>query len=104
MRRDPSVARATRRGGGLRRERGAVAPGIPGALIGEQADGRRDRRIARRIREAHFAEERTLADFDWQFNAAVIDRVQIGAAAGASSSAAARTWCGWARAGWGRAT
>jgi DNA replication protein DnaC len=51
------------------------------ALIGEQADGRRDRRIARRIREARFAEDRTLADFDWQFNAAVIDRVQIEALA-----------------------
>jgi DNA replication protein DnaC len=51
------------------------------ALIGEQADGRRDRRIARRIRDAGFAEERTLADFDWQFNAAVIDRVQIEALA-----------------------
>ncbi len=51
------------------------------ALIGEQADGRRDRRIARRIREARFAEERTLVDFDWQFNAAVIDRVQIEALA-----------------------
>ncbi|HXZ74574.1 MAG TPA: ATP-binding protein, partial [Streptosporangiaceae bacterium] len=47
------------------------------ALIGEQADGRRDRRIARRIREARFAEERTLADFDWQFNAAALDRVRI---------------------------
>jgi DNA replication protein DnaC len=52
------------------------------ALIGEQADGRRDRRIARRIREARFAEDRTLADFDWQFNAAVIDRVQIESLAG----------------------
>jgi DNA replication protein DnaC len=51
------------------------------ALIGAQADGRRERRIARRIREAHFAEERTLVDFDWQFNAAVIDRVQIEALA-----------------------
>jgi DNA replication protein DnaC len=51
------------------------------ALIGEQADGRRDRRIARRIREAGFAEERTLVDFDWHFNAAVIDRAQIEALA-----------------------
>jgi DNA replication protein DnaC len=51
------------------------------ALIGEQADGRRDRRIARRIREAGFVEDRTLADFDWRFNAAVIDRVQIEALA-----------------------
>ena len=74
------------------------------ALIGEQADGRRDRRIARRIREAGFAEERSLADLDWQFNAAVIDRVQIEAWRVASSSAAARTWCGWVRAEWGRAT
>lgn len=52
-------------------------------LIGTEADGRRDRRIARRIREAHFAEDRTLIDFDWQFNAAVIARVQIEALAGA---------------------
>jgi DNA replication protein DnaC len=50
-------------------------------LLGEQADGRRERRIARRIREAGFAESKTLIDFDWQFNAAVIDRVQIEALA-----------------------
>jgi DNA replication protein DnaC len=53
------------------------------ALISAQADGRRERSIARRIREAGFAESKTLADFDWQFNAAVIDRVQIEALAGA---------------------
>src|SRR5262249_53321997 len=53
------------------------------ALIGTQADGRRDRRIARRIREACFAEDKTVIDFEWQFNAAVIDRVQIEALAGA---------------------
>ena len=52
-------------------------------LISAQADGRRERRIARRIREAGFAESKTLADFDWQFNAAVIDRVQIEALAAA---------------------
>jgi DNA replication protein DnaC len=51
------------------------------ARIGAQADGRRDRRIARRIRAAPVAEERTRADFDWQFNAAVIDRVPIAALA-----------------------
>ena len=51
-------------------------------LIGEQANGRRERRIAHRIREAGFAESKTLADFDWQFNAAVIDRVRIEALAG----------------------
>lgn len=46
-------------------------------LISEQANGRRERRIARLIRAAGFAESRTLADFDWQFNAAAIDRVRI---------------------------
>ena len=51
------------------------------ALISAAADGRRERRIARRIREAGFAQTKTLADFDWQFNAAVIDRVQIEALA-----------------------
>ncbi len=54
------------------------------ALISAQADGRRERRIARRIREAGFAEDKTLIDFDWQFNAAVIDRVQIEGLAGAA--------------------
>jgi DNA replication protein DnaC len=46
-------------------------------LVGEQADQRRERSIAHRIREARFREGRTLADFDWQFNAATIDRVRI---------------------------
>jgi DNA replication protein DnaC len=46
-------------------------------LLGEQANQRRERSIARRIREAGFREGKTLADFDWQFNAATIDRVQI---------------------------
>jgi DNA replication protein DnaC len=46
-------------------------------LIGEQADQRRERSIAHRIREARFREGKTLADFDWQFNAATINRVQI---------------------------
>jgi DNA replication protein DnaC len=47
------------------------------ALIGEPADRRRERGIAHRIREAHFRGTKTLADFDWQFNAAAIDRVRI---------------------------
>lgn len=47
------------------------------ALIGEQADRRRERGIAHRIREAHFHSSKTLADFDWQFNAAAIDRARI---------------------------
>ena len=51
------------------------------ALIGEQANRRRERSIAHRIREARFRESKTLADFDWQFNAAAIDRVRIEALA-----------------------
>ena len=47
------------------------------ALIGEQANRRRERGIAHRIREAHFRSTKTLADFDWQFNAAAIDRARI---------------------------
>jgi DNA replication protein DnaC len=50
-------------------------------LIGEQADQRRERGIAHRIREARFREGKTFADFDWQFNAATIDRVRIEALA-----------------------
>jgi DNA replication protein DnaC len=46
-------------------------------LLGEQANQRRERSVARRIREAGFREGKTLADFDWQFNAATIDRVRI---------------------------
>lgn len=46
-------------------------------LISEQADQRRERSIAHRIREARFRDPHTLADFDWQFNATTIDRVQI---------------------------
>ena len=46
-------------------------------LIGEQADQRRERSVAHHLREAAFPESQTLADFDWQFNAGAIDRVQI---------------------------
>jgi len=46
-------------------------------LIGEQAGGRRERSIERRIRDARFQETKTLEDFDWKFNAKAIDRVQI---------------------------
>jgi DNA replication protein DnaC len=46
-------------------------------LVGEQADRRRERAIERRLREAHFAEVCTLADFDWKFNAKTIERSQI---------------------------
>ena len=51
------------------------------ALVGEQADRRRERAVAHRIREAHFRDGKTLADFDWQFNATAIDRTRIEALA-----------------------
>jgi DNA replication protein DnaC len=47
------------------------------ALIAEQAQLRRERAIARRIREACFRDAVTLADFDWDFNAKAINRTQI---------------------------
>jgi len=46
-------------------------------LLGAQAHARRERGVARRIREAHFAEDRTLEGFDWQFNPEAFDRVRI---------------------------
>src|SRR5437867_3198952 len=46
-------------------------------LLGAQADARRERTVARRIREARFAESKTLEGFDWQFNPKAFDRVQI---------------------------
>ena len=46
-------------------------------LLGAQADARRERAVVRRIREAHFADSKTLEGFDWQFNPKAFDRVQI---------------------------
>ena len=46
-------------------------------LISTQAAERRERSIAHRIKEARFRDVRTLATFDWNFNASAIDRVQI---------------------------
>jgi DNA replication protein DnaC len=46
-------------------------------LIAEQAQQRRERAIAYRIKEACFRDVYTLADFDWEFNAKAIDRTQI---------------------------
>jgi len=46
-------------------------------VIAEQAAQRRERSIAHRVREAHFREPKTLATFDWQFNAKAIDRARI---------------------------
>ncbi len=52
------------------------------ALINEQANGRRERSLAHRIQVAGFAQSKTLADFDWQFNAQTIDRVRVETLAG----------------------
>lgn len=46
-------------------------------LIAEQAQLRRERSIAHRVREARFREPQTLATFDWTFNAKTIKRAQI---------------------------
>lgn len=46
-------------------------------LIADQADQRRERSIARRIRDARFRELQPLTAFDWEFNRAAIDRGQI---------------------------
>jgi DNA replication protein DnaC len=46
-------------------------------LFAEEAAKKRERTIARRIRDAHFVANKTLETFDWQFNAQAIDRVQI---------------------------
>lgn len=47
------------------------------ALIAEQANQRRERSIAHRLREARFVERKPLAEFDWDFNKQAIDRVQV---------------------------
>ena len=36
--------------------------------LGAEAHARSERGVARRIREAHFAEDKALEGFDWQFN------------------------------------
>ena len=62
----------------LRAEREALSPlSFLDAVLGEQAARRRQRSIERRVREAHFAEPKTLEAFDWDFNRKAIDRRQI---------------------------
>jgi DNA replication protein DnaC len=46
-------------------------------LLGAEAAARRERTVARRIREASFAEAKTLEGFDWNFNPKTFDRVQM---------------------------
>jgi DNA replication protein DnaC len=66
-----------------RAERDGLAPlALVPLLLGEQANQRRERSIAHRIREARFRDPHTLADFDWHFNAEAIDRAHIEALAG----------------------
>jgi len=47
------------------------------ALISDQAAGRHQRGIERRIREARFRDSGTLESFDWKFNQKAIDRARI---------------------------
>ncbi len=46
-------------------------------VLSQPAETRRQRALERRIREARFPAMKTLEDFDWQFNAQAIDRLQI---------------------------
>ena len=46
-------------------------------LIGTQAAARHERSLERRIRQACFAESKTLEGFDWKFNPKAFDRLQI---------------------------
>jgi DNA replication protein DnaC len=46
-------------------------------VVGEQAAQRRERSTQRRIREAQFAEMKTLEAFDWNFNSQAINRAQF---------------------------
>jgi hypothetical protein len=46
-------------------------------LLGPPAVARQERAVERRIREARFAEPKTLEGFDWKFNPKAFDRLQI---------------------------
>ncbi len=46
-------------------------------LLGAQADARRERAVARRLREAHFPESKTLEGFNWNFNPTTFKRAQM---------------------------
>src|SRR5260370_25699209 len=46
-------------------------------LLGAEADPRRERAVARRIREARFAANKTLEGFDLKFNPKTFDRLQL---------------------------
>jgi DNA replication protein DnaC len=62
----------------LRAEKEALPHlGFLDLVLGDQATKRRERSIERRIRDAHFAETKTLESFDWNFNKKAIDRQQM---------------------------
>ena len=46
-------------------------------LLGAEAGARRERAVARRIRDARFPETKTLEGFDWNFNPRTFSRPQI---------------------------
>jgi DNA replication protein DnaC len=46
-------------------------------LLGAEAGARHERAVARRIRDAHFPENKTLEGFDWNFNPKTFDRTQM---------------------------
>jgi DNA replication protein DnaC len=46
-------------------------------LLGAEAGARRERAVARRLREAHFPEDKTLEGFDWNFNPKTFNRAQM---------------------------
>jgi DNA replication protein DnaC len=46
-------------------------------LLGAEAGARHERAVARRIREAHFREDKTLEGFDWNFNPKTFNRAQM---------------------------
>jgi DNA replication protein DnaC len=46
-------------------------------LLGAEAGARRERAVARRIREARFPETKTLEGFDWNFNPKTFHRAQM---------------------------
>jgi hypothetical protein len=47
-------------------------------LLGAEAGARRERAVARRIREARFAENKTMEAFDWNFNPKTFDPGAVG--------------------------
>src|SRR5215472_15641451 len=46
-------------------------------LLGAQASARRERAVARRLREARFPENKTLEGFNWNFNPTTFNRAQM---------------------------